>query len=200
MTMMKTNLATSVVVLALWVPCLRAADRLKQRKPLVPPTAQWDLNDYCVRKQIGAKTFYVGTLYGWHVSWYDLDDMKCPGLDKLLVPGYINVSLYNPGRENPPKEAKLLQMQLDRRLPFHSIEYHAFKEDPDDTVTEEAKRKVGELWYGDSHPEYAYRLDFILPAVRGENSTCWQGNSTGTRRRDRSTKTGSQTCGGRRTR
>lgn len=145
-------------------------DDLTVKKPLIPPTNKWKLNEYCEPKKVGDDTFYVGTLYGWHAPWYNVDDMKCLGLDKLLSPGYVNPSLYNPDQKHSPKVAKILQMQLDRRLPFHSIEYHAFKEDAK-PITDEAKKKVGDLWYGDSHPEYAYRLDFILPAVRGENST-----------------------------
>lgn len=146
---------------------------LKPPKPLIPPIKKWDLNQYCKMKKVGKRNFYVGTLYGWHASWYKLEDMKAVGLDKLLVPGSINVSLYNPETKNSEKVDKILQMTIDQQLPFHSCEYHAFKKDSK-TITEEAKKKVGELWYGDSHPEYAYRFDFILPAVRGENSS-WLG-------------------------
>jgi NPCBM/NEW2 domain-containing protein/F5/8 type C domain-containing protein len=149
-----------------------AAD-VSETTPLIPPVHKWPQNEYCKQKKIGKSDFYVATLYGWHAPWYKMEDMHSVGLDELLVPGYINPSLFNPDVKHSEKVAKILQMSLDNQWPFHSIEYTAEK-DNGKRITDEAKTKIGELWFGDSHPEYSYRLDFLLPAVRGENST-WLG-------------------------
>lgn len=138
--------------------------------PLVPPSSDWKMNDYCKSKKIGSKDFYLAAAGSWSFRGEQYTAAKSLGIDRMITPGLINVSEFDPSVEKSEDTKRLLDLYIKNQWPFWSCEYHVQNEKAR-TVTAEAMKIAGDLWLGDGHAEYRYRFESFLPSVRGEKST-----------------------------
>ena len=151
--------------------------------PLLPPSTEWQFNDYWHQRKIGNKQFYAvedGPYF--RLSTEALEPLKQVGLKDRTIPGYFNVGR---GLNNfDPKVMKTLslnerdlsQMYVKNKWPIHTIEYCIFNCNP--PPTHRAIHAVNDLWIGDSQPEEAiYRLEPIFYYIK--TRTKWEGSSMG---------------------
>ena len=138
--------------------------------PLIPSSSGWEMNDYCNPKKIGGKDFYLAAQGSWSFRGDQYKAAKSLGLDRIITPGLINVSEFDPMVKKSEDTKRLLDLYIKNQWPFWSCEYNAQDENAR-TVTAEAMKVAGDLWLGDGHAEYRYRFESFLPSVRGEKST-----------------------------
>lgn len=145
------------------------AETLSPPAPLIPPSSSWEMNDYCRPKKIGGKDFYLAAQGSWSFRGGQYKASKSLGLDRVITPGLINVSRFDPSADTTEDEKRVINLYLRNQWPFWSAEYHA--RNGNGRVTAEAAKAAGDLWLGDGHAEYSYRLEAFLPSVRDEKST-----------------------------
>ncbi len=139
-----------------------------QVKPLLPPTSRYSMNSYCVQRKIGKRDFYLGARGPYAFTGKEYEAMKSLGLDKKLSPSWLYPWCFRNGADNSDYYQRVVDVLRQQSSPFFSICYHAARENvPAITAEDESN----DLWLGDGHPEYAYRLEPIFAAIRDEKSS-----------------------------
>jgi len=160
--------ALTLAVLLLIV--LTAHAQEKPPLPLVTPSANWTMNDYCRQRKVGEQDFYFAAQGNWSFTGKSYEALRSLGLDRLLTPGLISLGLFDPSAVKSEEQKRLVDLYLKNRWPFLTCEYHAQNETAR-PVSAGAVTAAGDLWMGDGHTEYSYRFDFFLPPLLGEKST-----------------------------
>jgi hypothetical protein len=138
--------------------------------PLITPSGKYFMNDYCRQRRIGGKDFYVAASGPWAFNGAKLAAMRTLGLDRILTPGWFYPWPFDPKTKKNAYYQRIVDLLRENHWPFFSICYHSNRTDAK-PLTEAAVKSAGELWLGDGHPEYCYRFEHFLPAVRGEKSS-----------------------------
>jgi hypothetical protein len=140
-------------------------------RPLLPPAADWPMNDYCQQRKIGAQDFYFAAQGPWSFTGKNYAALRSLGLDRLLTPGPISLGGFDPSAVKPAEQQALVDLYLKNRWPFLTHEYHAQNAHAH-PLSAAAVQAAGDLWLGDGHTEYSYRFEFFLPPLLGEK-TSW---------------------------
>ena len=151
------------------------------RLPIVPPTAQWRLNDYCRTRQIGPKQFYMAGQgpYLW-LSDESIAKLKQVGLFDRFIPGHLNFSyikylLPEERAKLKPDEPmrRMIEAFLENKWPIHTIFYHRFQGNPPPSAR--LREIMGDQWIGDGQPEQVYRLEPVFHYLK--TGKRWVGSS-----------------------
>ena len=165
---MKKKILGLLCVMTISAIC--AANDIAPTKPLMPQSVEWRMNDYCEQRKIGDQDFYVAASGPWTFNGAKYAKMRSLGLDRIITSGWFYPWPFDPTTKKNAYYQTITHLLKQNEWPFFSICYHANRTDAK-PLTEAAVKGAGELWVGDGHPEYCYRFEHFLPAVRGERST-----------------------------
>jgi hypothetical protein len=140
------------------------SDAMPVYRPLVPPDDRWALGSYWQPGSVGNRDFYLAETGPWSRLREDsIRPLKQLGLYRRMIPGYMDVNLFDPARRKDlsPAFRSIVDSFLANRWPVHSIQYCLAQGRPPPSAA--AVQALGDLWIGDGQPEeILYRLEPVF--------------------------------------